>query len=121
MVDATCAAADRHSAMVFRFPHENLDCYKLAVEVARWFQQASFPKGRTELKQQGQEAVDSTVLNIAEGSGRRRGARRRQEPSRDRDGFGVRMLRGARSRAFGNGRLRAAGEAPSNWGVANWI
>ena len=60
--------------MAFRFPHENLDCYKLAVEVARWFQQASFPKGRTELKQQGQEAADSLVLNIAEGSGRRRGA-----------------------------------------------
>ena len=63
--------------MVFRFPHENLDCYKLAVEVARWFQQASFANvrtRRTELKQQGQEAADSTVLNIAEGSGRRRGA-----------------------------------------------
>jgi len=48
-------------AVPFRFPHDNLDCYKLAVEVARWFQQASFPKGRTELKQQGQEAADSIL------------------------------------------------------------
>ncbi len=52
--------------MLYRFAHENLDCYKLAVEVARWFQQTSFPRGRAELKEQGQSAVDSIVLNIAE-------------------------------------------------------
>ena len=59
--------------MLYRFAHENLDCYKLAVEVARWFQQTSFPRGRAELKEQGQNAVDSIVLNIAEGPERRRG------------------------------------------------
>ena len=60
--------------MKYRFAHETLDCYKLAVEVARWFQQTSFPRGRTRLKEQGQDAADSIVLNIAEGTGRRRGA-----------------------------------------------
>jgi four helix bundle protein len=60
--------------MTYRFAHETLDCYKLAVEVARWFQQASFPRGRTRLKEQGQDAADSIVLNIAEGAGRRRGS-----------------------------------------------
>jgi len=55
------------------FAHENLDCYKLAVEVARWFQGATFPRGRSKLKDQGQQAAESIVLNIAEGSGRRQG------------------------------------------------
>jgi four helix bundle protein len=58
---------------MYRFAHENLDCYQLAVEVARWFQQTSFPRGRSGLKEQGQAAADSVVLNIAEGAGRRRG------------------------------------------------
>ena len=55
------------------FAHEKLDCYRLAVEVARWFQQTSFPRGRAELRKQGQDAADSIVLNIAEGAGRRQG------------------------------------------------
>src|SRR5262245_65878343 len=59
--------------MIYRFAHETLDCYQLSVEVARWFQQTSFPRGRTRLKEQGQDAADSIVLNIAEGAGRRRG------------------------------------------------
>lgn len=59
--------------MSYRFAYENLDCYKLAVEVAHWFQRTSFPKGRGPLKEQGQNAIDSVVLNIAEGAGRRRG------------------------------------------------
>jgi len=55
------------------FAQEKLDCYRLAVEVARWFQQASLPRGRAELRKQGQDAADSLVLNIAEGAGRRQG------------------------------------------------
>lgn len=55
------------------FAHENLDCYKLAVQVARWFQVAPFPRGMSKLKDQGNRAAESIVLNIAEGSGRRHG------------------------------------------------
>jgi four helix bundle protein len=60
-------------AMSYRFAHETLDCYRLAVEVANWFQRASFPRGRAELKKQALDASSSIVLNIAEGSGRRHG------------------------------------------------
>ena len=49
------------------FAHERLDCYRLAVEVNRWFGQARFPRGRAHLKDQGQRASDSVVCNIAEG------------------------------------------------------
>ena len=57
--------------MKYTFSHETLDCYRLAVEVARWFSRASFPRGRAELKKQGLDAADSVVLNIAEGGGRK--------------------------------------------------
>ena len=60
--------------MQYQFAHERLDCYKLAVEVARWFEQNRFPRGRAELRKQGQDAADSVVLNIAEGAGRRHAA-----------------------------------------------
>src|SRR5688572_110026 len=43
----------RYTGMTHRFAHEALDCYKLAVEVARWFRQTSFPRGCTRLKEQG--------------------------------------------------------------------
>lgn len=59
--------------MLHQFAHETLDCYKFALEVARWFNQTTFPRGRTRLKEQGQDAADSAVLNIAEGAGCRRG------------------------------------------------
>jgi four helix bundle protein len=59
--------------MSYHFAHETLDCYRLAVEVANWFQRASFPRGRAELKKQALDAADSVVLNIAEGAGRRHG------------------------------------------------
>ena len=58
--------------MQYMFAHERLDCYNLAVEVARWFQRVSFPRGRSKLREQALNAIDSVVLNIAEGSGRRR-------------------------------------------------
>jgi four helix bundle protein len=59
--------------MSYRFAHEMLDCYRLAVEVANWFERANFPRGRAELKKQAMDAADSVVLNIAEGAGRRHG------------------------------------------------
>ncbi len=52
------------------FTHENLDCYRLAVEVNRWFDGASFPRGRSHLRDQGLRAIDSVVVNIAEGVAR---------------------------------------------------
>ncbi len=49
------------------FDHERLDCYRLAVEVNRWFDRAAFPRGRSNLRDQGVRASDSVVCNIAEG------------------------------------------------------
>ncbi len=46
------------------FLHERLDCYRLAVEVNRWFGDAVFPAGRAHLKDQGQRASDSIVCNL---------------------------------------------------------
>lgn len=62
---------------MFRFEHEKLDCYRLAVEVGRWFQQAKWPTGTAHLRDQGRRAVGSVILNIAEGHGHRDGHRTR--------------------------------------------
>ena len=48
--------------------HEDLDAYKLAVEVARWVRQTRFPYGDGPLKDQARRAADSVVLNLAEGA-----------------------------------------------------
>ena len=48
--------------------HENLDAYKLAVEVARWVRKTPFPHGDSALKDQARRAADSVVLNLAEGA-----------------------------------------------------
>ncbi len=53
------------------FHHERLDCYRLAVEVNRWFGEAVFPRGWAHLRDQGQRASDSVVCNIAEGASKR--------------------------------------------------
>ena len=55
---------------MFRFAHETLDAYGLAVEVARWFRRAQWPRGSAHLKDQGCRAMESAVLNIAEGRSR---------------------------------------------------
>ncbi len=60
--------------MEHRFDHENLDVYRLALEVARWFPTVTVPRGRASLKEQGCRAADSVVLNIAEGRARGGGA-----------------------------------------------
>ena len=53
--------------MKHAFDHEQLDCYRLAVEVNQWFSRAAFPRGRSNLRDQGIRASDSVVCNIAEG------------------------------------------------------
>lgn len=52
------------------FPHENLDCYKLAVSVSRWLLTVRFPPRCSDLADQAVRASQSVVLNIAEGAGR---------------------------------------------------
>ena len=52
-----------------RFGHEKLDCYRLAIEVARWIKASTFPRGDADLKDQALRACRSVALNIAEGNG----------------------------------------------------
>ncbi|MBM4366882.1 MAG: four helix bundle protein [Deltaproteobacteria bacterium] len=56
--------------MDYRFDHENLDVYKVALEVARSCTTLRIPTGRSHLRDQLQRAADSVVLNIAEGRAR---------------------------------------------------
>ena len=56
--------------MEYRFDHENLDAYKLALEVARACTTLRFTTGRAHLRDQLQRAADSVVLNLAEGRAR---------------------------------------------------
>lgn len=56
--------------MQYRFDHENLDVYRISVDVARWTAAASFPRGRASLRDQAVRATQSVVLNIAEGRSR---------------------------------------------------
>ena len=53
-----------------RMAHEGLDVYRLSLEVARWMVKQPFPRGLSDLKNQGTRAATSVVLNIAEGSRR---------------------------------------------------
>ena len=56
--------------MATGFPHENLDCYRLATEIARWVLGARFPSRCADLTDQAVRASQSVVLNIAEGAAR---------------------------------------------------
>ena len=56
--------------------HERLDCYRLALELARWAASAAIPPQRKHLRDQLVRAADSVVLNIAEGTGLTSDARR---------------------------------------------
>ncbi len=53
--------------MEYRFDHENLDVYKLALEVARACPTLRIAPGRPHLRDQLLRAADSGVLNLAEG------------------------------------------------------
>jgi four helix bundle protein len=59
------------------FGHERLDCYRLALGVARWAARQAVPTHRKHLRDQLVRAADSIVLNIAEGSGQPPGDARR--------------------------------------------
>jgi four helix bundle protein len=52
------------------FPHERLRCYGKALAVARWFDGVRLPAWRHNLRDQGMRAMDSVVLNMAEGCSR---------------------------------------------------
>jgi four helix bundle protein len=52
------------------YDFENLDVYKLAVDVARWVRNTKWPTNTAHLKDQAIRAADSVVLNIAEGLSR---------------------------------------------------
>jgi len=56
--------------MAAGFPHQQLDCYPLAVGVARWVQAQHFPPRCADLADQATRAAQSVVLNIAEGAAR---------------------------------------------------
>jgi four helix bundle protein len=56
--------------MSYRFDHENLDCYKLAVTTARWVCKTHWPRGLSDLKNQASRAATSVCLNLAEGCSR---------------------------------------------------
>ena len=62
--------------MATGFPHETLDCYRLAVSVARWVGVARFPPRHADLADQALRASQSVVLNIAEGMALSAAARR---------------------------------------------
>ena len=61
---------------MYEFFHEQLDCYRLAIEVARWMKNARFPRGDSDLKDQGIRASRSVALNLSEGKARGGGAER---------------------------------------------
>ena len=56
--------------MEYRFDHENLDVYRLALEVAREIAGWQAPRGWASLYDQAVRASASVVLNIAEGRAR---------------------------------------------------
>ncbi len=56
--------------------HERLDCYQLALVVARWVYRVRFPKDCQDSRNQLLRASQSIVLHIAEGSCRGGGAER---------------------------------------------
>jgi four helix bundle protein len=57
--------------MSFTFDFERSDVYRLAVEVSRWFRAVKWPERLYKLRDNGIRAMDSAVLNIAEGWMRR--------------------------------------------------
>jgi four helix bundle protein len=59
------------------FEHEQLDAYRLMLDIARWAGGVAVPASRKHLRDQQLRAVDSAVLNIAEGASHPRGDARR--------------------------------------------
>ena len=59
------------------FEHERLEVYRLMLDIARWAGSVAIPASRRHLRDQLLRAVDSAVLNIAEGAAHPRGDARR--------------------------------------------
>ena len=59
------------------FDHERLDVYRLMLELAQWAGGVAVPANRRHLRDQLLRAVDSAVLNIAEGAAHPLGDARR--------------------------------------------
>ena len=55
--------------MTYAHRYEQLDVYKLSVQVARWIRASRWPRGEASLKDQCWRASQSIVLNISEGYG----------------------------------------------------
>ena len=53
--------------------HQKLECYKRTIQVAKALQAVmpTWPPGTSALQDQARRAVDSSVLNLVEGNGRR--------------------------------------------------
>ena len=51
------------------FNHDKLECYAVALDVARWAARVKVPTGRKHLRDQLVRSADSMVLNIAEAAG----------------------------------------------------
>ena len=51
------------------FNHDKLECYAVALDVARWAARVKVPTGRRHLRDQLVRSADSVVLNSAEGAG----------------------------------------------------
>lgn len=62
--------------MEYAFDHEDLEVYRLALEVSHWLHRAEFPRGAAWIRDQALRSVGSVVLNIAEGRARSGDARR---------------------------------------------
>ncbi len=65
-MDLQGAAGSHGGQMDAGFPHESLDCYRLAVGVARWTLAQRFPPRCADLAEQAARAATSIPLNIAE-------------------------------------------------------
>lgn len=61
--------------MQHSLPHERLDAYRVALEVARWVRATPFPAGDSALRDQAVRAASSVALNIAEGASSQGGNR----------------------------------------------
>jgi len=57
--------------MNWTFDFENMDVYRLALEVACWIRTVEWPDGTGKTRDQGVRAAESVVLNFAEGWMRR--------------------------------------------------
>jgi four helix bundle protein len=99
-----------------RFAFEKLEVYRLIVEYLELVQSVytSFPRGSANLRDQLQRASESILLNLAEGSGRKRGSLDRKRFNRTAAASGtecaaaweiMRIRRIASSKVAGSARI----------------